>query len=115
MMQVAIGKWEKQPLPDLNVARYAHGSLGLADQVFVACGEGNNHPQLNSVEVLRLGEQAWSLVVLPDLTPRSIPLFCQINLDDLCILGGFSPSGMEKDGVILNHKTGTVTKIDPDC
>ena len=76
--------------------------------MFVACGRGDNNLYLNSVEVLRLGEQAWSLVDLPDLMPRIFPLFCQIDLDYLCVLGGFDGAKYYKDGVILNHKTGTV-------
>ena len=81
LMPVATGKYQKQPMPDLNVARANHSSLGLAEQVFVACGKGENGIDLNSVEMLRLGEQAWSLIDLPELTPRRNPLFCQINLD----------------------------------
>ena len=65
------------------------------------------------MEMLRLGEQAWSLIDLPDLTPRDGPIFCQIDLDYLCVLGGFDDAN-RKDGIILNHKTGTVKKIDPD-
>ena len=56
LMPVATGKYQKQPLPDLNVARYYHSSLGLAEQVFVACGIGENGIYLNSLEMLRLGE-----------------------------------------------------------
>lgn len=74
---------------------------------------------MSSVEVLRKGAQAWSLIELPILSPRASPVFCQLDRNNLILLGGFSPPReqdhyMHKDGIIFNQNTGEVKKIDAD-
>ena len=68
---VKEGKWGRKSLPDLNVARFYHSSCSVTseDQVYVACGEGDDG-YLASVEMFRLGAEAWVLIDLPGLTPR---------------------------------------------
>ena len=69
-------KWERKSLPDLNVARFNHSSCSVTseDQVYVACGEGDGGEKLASVEMFRLGAEAWVLIDLPGLTPRVSPI-----------------------------------------
>ena len=62
-------------------------SLGL--QCYVAGGEGRGG-YLASVEMLRLGAEAWVLIDIPDLKPRSFPILSQIDSENIAILGGIS-------------------------
>ena len=55
MMAVQSGKWQEGSLPDLNTARFYHSSLGLGNQVYVACGRSTIYGDLSTVEMLRLG------------------------------------------------------------
>ena len=84
-------------------------STSLGDAAYVACGK--NGLMLNSVERLGMGlsegseAQAWTIIDIPQLTPRSFPVFNQIGPDQLCILGGGMFYVEKSDGVILNVKT----------
>ena len=71
--------------------------MSLDKQVYVACGVGNDDEFLSSVEMLRLGGEAWVLIDLPGLTPRRsgltprrYPIISQIDSDNIAILGGNS-------------------------
>ena len=111
-MNLNAGRWGKKSLPDLNQERSNHAALGLGEQVFVACGACQNG-ELSSVEMLRLGAKAWELIDIPDLSPRTNPVFSQITSFNICILGG-KGENYKLDGVIMNAKTGAVvTKIEP--
>ena len=88
LLAVQTGRWEQRSFPALNVARHLHASLTLDKQAYVACGRGPR--DLRSVEMLRMGAQAWELIDIPDLTPRFIPVFSQIDADNIAILGGCS-------------------------
>ena len=111
--------WEWAALPDLNIARCNHSSTSLGDATYVACGYSDENLYLNSVERLEMGgsaeSQAWSLIDMPQLTPRNYPVFSQIGPDQLCILGGegYRHGWYISDGVILNVKTQEVTVINP--
>jgi len=65
-------KWGRKSLPDLNVARAYHSSCSVTseDQVYVACGRGDGGKKLASVEMFRLGAEAWVLIDIPGLSPR---------------------------------------------
>ena len=76
LLAVQTGLWEQSSsIPDLNVARANHASMTLGKQVYVACGEGYGGNLLASVEIFRLGAEAWVLIEIPDLTPRGLPVF----------------------------------------
>ena len=83
----------------------------------MACGIGTNGSLLSSVELFKLGAQAWVLIYLPDLTPRTIPVFCQLDSEQLVVLGGDVGFGLwGNSGAILNSKSGAVVRqIDPAC
>ena len=88
LMAVQTGRWEqKSSIPELTVARTSHASMTLGRQCYVACGEGNRG-YLRSVEMLRMGAQAWVLIDIPDVTPRCNPVFSQIDTNNIVILGG---------------------------
>ena len=92
-MNLQTSKWGRNSLPDLNEARCHHSSCSFGgDQVYVACGRGNVIPRnvipLTSVEMLRLGAQAWELINIPDLTLRTYPIISQIDFNNIVILGG---------------------------
>ena len=38
LMDMETDRWQEEPFPDLNVARYLHASFGHGQQVYVACG-----------------------------------------------------------------------------
>ena len=61
--------------------------MTLGKQVYVACGHDGNK-LLASVEMLRLGAQAWALINIPDLEPRVYPIISQIDAKNIAILGG---------------------------
>ena len=69
---VKVGEWHWRSLPDLNVARSHHSSCSVTseDQVYVACGRGDGGKKLASVEMFRLGAEAWVLIDIPGLSPR---------------------------------------------
>ena len=73
---VKEGKWGRKSLPDLNVARSMHSSCSVTseDQVYVACGRGDGGYLLASVEMFRLGAEAWVLIDIPGLSPRTCPI-----------------------------------------
>jgi len=48
---------------------------------------------LSSIEMLRMGAQAWELIVIPELTPRINPVFSQIDFNSIAILGGSGNKG----------------------
>ena len=75
LLAVQTGQWEQKSFPDLNIARKCHASMSLDKQCYVACGYGGGAKLLSSVEMLRLGAQAWELIEIPDLTPRFNPVF----------------------------------------
>ena len=74
LLAVQTGQWEQGSIPDLNIARSCHASMSLYKQVYVACGRGDGG-DLASVEMFRLGAEAWELINIPDLTPRYHPVF----------------------------------------
>ena len=92
-MDVQTDRWRESSLPALNVARSSHASLGLGQQCYVACGCGNSDNWLRSVEMLRMGAQAWELIEIPELTVRGSPIFAQIDFNNICILGGKDEDG----------------------
>ena len=83
------GQWEQGSIPDLNIARRRHASMSLDKQVYVACGLGDDLEFLSSVEMLRLGAEAWMLIEIPDLTPRCDPVFSKLDSQSIAILGGY--------------------------
>ena len=88
LMDLHTDRWQqKHSVPDLNIARCSHASLGLDQQVYVACGLGDDG-FLASVEMLRLGARVWELIDIPDLELRQLPIFAQIDSSNICILGG---------------------------
>ena len=75
-MAVQTGRWEQRSsIPELTVARFYHASMTLDKQVYVSCGMRARHEYLASVEMLRMGAQAWELIDIPDFYRRSIPVF----------------------------------------
>lgn len=74
---IDIIKQEWQSLPDLNVKRGFHSSCtSVAGHIFVTSGKDSQiGVYLNSVEMLRPGEQAWSLIDVPDFKHRGLPIF----------------------------------------
>ena len=72
------GQWEQRSFPDLTVARHSHASMTLDKQCYVACGMGMRYglKKLSSVEMLRIGAEAWVLIEIPDLTPKIWPILC---------------------------------------
>ena len=86
-------RWKWEQLPDLNIARFLHSSTSLGEATYVACGVEDNLRRLHSVERLSMVSgsaetQAWTIINIPQLTPRWYPVFSQIGPDQLCILGG---------------------------
>ena len=82
-LETQTGKWQTQPLPDLNVARAGHASLSIEHHVYVACGMGDGDKLLRTIEVLSLvgdgaGPLSWDLIDLTELTPRMYPVFSQV-------------------------------------
>ena len=105
IMDVSSGEWQEQSLPDLHIARYCHSSCCIGDQIFVACGEGDNREKLDSVEMLSPDAQAWVMIDL-ECDPSDSRVFAQIGPDLLCILGGLNKDGLKmSEGNILNFKT----------
>ena len=90
LMDLHTGKWQDESLPSLNQGRCFHSSLGIRDQVYVACGE-NSDGEMSSVEMLRLGAEAWDLIEIPDFTQRIRPILSKIDSKNICILGGMGP------------------------
>ena len=39
--------------------------------------------------MLRLGAEAWELIEIPDLVPRSSPILAQLDANSIVILGGY--------------------------
>ena len=64
-----------------------------------------------SVEMFRLGAEAWVLIEIPDLTPRYYPVFSQIDSQSIVILGGNDSRGSLSNGVVLNAETCAVIKV----
>lgn len=106
MMNVKTGQWQKQKLPDLNIGRAEHSSIGIEDQVFVACGYGANWHLLNSMEMFRPGLKTWTSIDILDLTPRYHTVFSQIDQDHLCLLGGVDLGGLRKVALFLTIRLG---------
>ena len=86
------GQWKQGSNPELNIARSSHASMTIGNQCYVACGKGGGG-YLASVEMLRLGAEAWVLIDIPDLTPRLMPVFSQIDSDTIAILLGCNSVG----------------------
>ena len=61
--------------------------------------------------MLRLRAKAWELIDIPDLTPRTLPVFSQIDSNTICILGGNDLDGYCSHGVILNAETCSVVRV----
>ena len=82
-------------LPELKVGRFDHSSTSVRDQIFVACGLSATG-LVNSIEMLDMGTnrqmRSWQLIDIESavFSPRSDIVFCQINQDQLLILGGES-------------------------
>ena len=75
-MTVQTGRWEQRSsIPDLTVARFNHASMTIGKQAYIACGRGYCGV-LSSVEMLRIGAEAWELIEIPDLKPRVSPILC---------------------------------------
>ena len=51
--------------------------------------------------MLRLGAEAWELIFIERINVRVSPIFAQIDLNNICILGGHDGS-YHKDGVVLD-------------
>lgn len=64
--------------------------------------------------MFRLGARAWTIINVPGLTPRTKPVFSQIDSDHLCLLGGDVGMEYTKEAAILNHRTGVVRHINLD-
>ena len=111
-MAVQTGRWEQRWFPALNVARSSHASMTLGLQCYVACVCGQYGGYLSSMEMLRMGVQAWELIAIPELTPRWLPIFSQIDANNIAILDGYGEDyGSLSDGVVLNAETGAVVKM----
>ena len=115
-MELRTDRWEQESFPALNQARTEHSSIGIGDQVYIACGVGFKG-ELCSIEMLRLGKKAWKLIKISGLTPRANPFLSQIDTNHICILGGIAHNGKKhysRKGVILKAQTGAlVRQIDP--
>ena len=61
--------------------------MTLGKQCYVACGWGTNG-LLASIEILRLGVKAWVLIEIPELSPRVLPIYSQVDAENIVILGG---------------------------
>ena len=88
VLDLQCDKWQTKPFPKLNEARFSHSSVGLGEQCYIACGMGDDGGFLSSIEMLRLGAEAWELIVISDLTPRVVPIFTRIDTNKIIILGG---------------------------
>ena len=44
--------------------------------------------RLKSMEMLRLGKEAWESIDIPELITRTYPVLAQIDAKNICILGG---------------------------
>ena len=78
LMDLQTDRWRQNMSPDLNKARCNHSSLGIGNQCYVACGDGDKG-LLSSIEILRLGAEAWELIEIPDFAPRVNPSLAQID------------------------------------
>ena len=113
LMDLKTQRWQEEPFLPLNVTRYLHASLGLGNQAYVACGTDKFMTYLRSVEMLRIGAQAWDLIDVQNLKPRTSPILCHIDgYIKICILGGGTGylKPVLRNGVILNAKTCSVVK-----
>ena len=71
-MNLQTDNW--QLLPDLNIARKFHSSLGLQYQAYIVCGQkDNDEAKLSSMEIFRPGAEAWELIDIPGFEPRMTP------------------------------------------
>ena len=77
LLAVQTGLWEQRSFPELNVARFMHASMTQGKQCYVAGGmaDGYGYKKLSSMEMLRMGAQAWELIDIPDFTPRNHVVF----------------------------------------
>ena len=79
-------------MPQMKVARYAHGSCTLATAVYVLCGW--NGEWLNSVEKLETLNlvAGWLLIQIPptSLTPRINQVVAALNSSQILIMGGMN-------------------------
>ena len=57
-----------------------------------------------------MGAQAWELINIPELAPRALPIFSQIDSQSICILGG-NVGRYLSNGVVLNAETGAVVRV----
>ena len=89
LMDVQTEKWQQKSYPELNTARCYHTALGLEEQCYVACGWGADGT-LNSLEMHRLGTEAWVLIYIPDMKPRAHPILSQLDAKNICLLGGYA-------------------------
>ena len=74
-MELKTERWLQKSFPDLIQARYWHVSCSVGEQIYVAGGDNHRHKMLSSIEIFRLGTDAWVLIDIPDLTPRVLPVF----------------------------------------
>ena len=109
LLAVQTCQWEQGSNPNLNVARHAHTSMSLGKQCYVACGRGDGG-YLASVEMLRLGVQAWELINIPDFTPRKCPVLSKLDTQSIAILGGLDGGYPRSDGVVFNAETAAVVR-----
>lgn len=56
---------------------------------------------------------SWDLIDT-GLAPRIKPVICQVAPNSLCILGGDIGNRFFSDGVVIDSKTGKVTRVIPE-
>ena len=74
LMAVQTDRWQQKSFPDLNEARNNHSAHSIGEKIFVTCGWGTGR-YLSGVEMLRLGSDAWTLIV-PGSLDKERPSLC---------------------------------------
>ena len=105
-------------MPQLNVARQGSGSCFLGGNLYIICGSNEEDGPLKSVEKLTVtgavvGE-AWQLIPAKnfarDFTPRGWPIVCELNSNEIAIMGGYNGSDLN-DVFILYVSTEKCGKV----
>ena len=88
------GAWEE--VVGMSVARKHPSSTCLDSSLYVICGSGYSHSNLNSIDKHTING-AWKPISINDgnTVPRLSPVVSVLNMHTIVILGGFSSKPLE--------------------
>ena len=96
----------KEDLPELNKARFYHGSCIAGGKLYVIGGEALGKIYIDSIEVLDLAPEnkgAWEIVKCDRLPARARPWVAPLSGTEVLVMGGWRSGCLQDSYMLQDH------------